>query len=158
MAEERSIEPEIEKLCSLWAELSEGIYSLNESGISSLRNFLIDLDEEEIAEAMRIASNKLAASDIENRYKYFCGICHNMIRQKSGDDSDEIFNKARYYFRKQGAGSGFLHEPQLRLFARRYSLEQIKEAIDVAFSHGRDNYWNAVCVALADITGDEIEI
>lgn len=148
----------ITELMEHWESLSDNRFTLKYSARKSLVEFLDALGESEVLDAMEIAAERFGTDKIEGRFKYFCGICHNKIREVSGDSSNEVFNKARYYYRKQTSGSGYFRAPQLRLFSRRYPLCTIKEAIDVAFSCRRGNYWNAVCTALADITGDEIEI
>lgn len=150
------IDKSVKKLAALWSELCDRKFSFSDKGLSSIRGFLNKLSEDEVIKAMHIAADRFGIDEIENRFRYLCGICHSKIRQNEGDTSDEVFNKARYYYLKQK--SGYFREEQLRLFSRRYSLQQIKEAIDVAFSQGRSNYWNAVCEALAEITGDDIEI
>jgi len=148
----------VEELHEHWKHLCDNQYTLKYSARKSLAKFAEALGRDEVIDAMEIAAERFSIDKIEARFKYFCGICHNKIRSKSGDPSDEVFNKARYYFRSQSSGSGYLREPQLRLFSRRYSLDTIKQAIDIAFSCRRGNYWNAVCEALAELTGDEIDI
>ena len=157
-AESVSEEGPISELVKHWELLADNRHTLSSKDCLSLQTFVDALGEDEVVEAMDIAADRVSTDHIENRFRYFCGVCHSKIRTKSGDTSDEVFNKARYYFRKQSSGSGYLREQQLRLFSRRYPLSTIKEAIDVAFSCRRSNYWNAVCEALADITGEDIEI
>ena len=148
----------LSELSEFWSSLCEDKYSLSKEGLSSVRSFLKKLPSSEIKGAMEIAADRFNnINDIEKRFQYFCGICTTKITALEGDKSIEVFNKARYYFLKQRRGSGYLVEEQLRVLSRRYSLETIKEAIDVAFSAARDNYWQAVCDALSDITGDTIE-
>lgn len=138
-----------------WSSLCENQFVLNENGLSSVRNFLRNLTPMEVKEAMSIASHSV--EDIEERFRYFCGVCRNKIAEKTGDTSRQTFKKVQRYFLKQRRGSGYHKEHQLREFCRVYPEHILIRAIDIAFSKGRANYWRAVCEALEEITGDEID-
>lgn len=138
-----------------WASLCDDKFVLNENGLSSVRSFLSKLTPMEIKEAMSIASHSV--DDMEDRFKYFCGVCHNKIAEKSGDTSRQIFKKVQRYFLNKPRGSGYHNEYQLRELCRLYPENILIRAIDSAFSRGRANYWRAVCEALEELTGDEID-
>jgi len=158
LLEQKEAEAEVlQELNKHWASLCDNKYELNESGLESLRNFLKNLVPLEIKEAMSIAANNIPTNKIESRFKYFCGICHNMIREKSGDTSWRTFKEVQRYFLNKPRGSGYHKEDQLREFCRIYPKEILIRAIDIAFSKGRSNYWQAVCEALEEFTGDEVE-
>lgn len=103
---------------------------------------------------MGIAAEKIPVERIEDRVKYFYGICHNKIRAKSGDTTYRTFQQVQKYFLKQPRGSGYHNESLLREFCRKYPKQLLIRAIDIAFSQGRHNYWEAVCEALEDIVGE----
>jgi 5-methylcytosine-specific restriction endonuclease McrA len=138
-----------------WASLCDDKFLLSENGLSSVRSFLANLTPMEIKEAMSIAAGSV--EEIEARFKYFCGVCHNKTAEKSGDTSRKIFKKVQRYFRNQTRGSGYHNEHQLREFCRIYPERILIRAIDMAFSKSRPNYWRAVCEALEEITGDGID-
>lgn len=71
---------DLKSLSKIWSELSDNKFSLNETGEQSLNNFLKYLEPDEVYEAMIIASEKIESSLIEDRYKYFCGICWRKIK------------------------------------------------------------------------------
>lgn len=68
-----------------WIKLADNEYQLTESGINSLLKFLSHgLDEHQIKEAMDMAAAKIPQIErIEERWRYFCGICGTAIRQPS---------------------------------------------------------------------------
>jgi len=144
----------LRELDEYWSSLCDGRYVLSESGLASLSNFLKNLAPLEIKEAMSIAVDKIPTNNIESRFKYFCGICHNKIREKSGDTSWRTFKEVQRYFLNKPRGSGYHREDQLREFCRIYPKETLIRAIDIAFSTGRSNYWRAVCEALQELTGE----
>lgn len=147
----------LQELNEYWSSLCENKYVLSEKGLLSLSNLLKSLVLLEIKEAMNIAANKISQDDIGNRFKYFCGVCHNKIREKSGDISWRTFKEVQRYFINKPRGSGYHREDQLREFCRIYPKEVLLRAIDKAFLEPRSNYWRAVCEALKELTGDEIE-
>lgn len=57
--------------------------SVNKNWFHSIKKFLEKLDADEVIEAAEIAAERTADPDIY-RFKYFCGICHNKIRQSHG--------------------------------------------------------------------------
>jgi len=145
----------LQEINDYWASFCDGEFILNEDGLSSVRRFLTRLTPMEVKEAISIAA--IAVEDIEDRFRYFCGVCHNKIAEKAGDTSRRTFRQVQRYFLNQRRGSGYHKEHQLREFCRVYPQDILIRAIDIAFSKGRANYWRAVCEALEEITGDEID-
>ena len=77
-----------EKLSEIWSDLAENKYGLTESGIASLKRFLTYLPPQDIYEAMIVASEKIVEADkIEDRFKYFCGICWSIIKGKRASNA-----------------------------------------------------------------------
>lgn len=156
LAEQKAREEQIlQDINDHWASLCGNKFVLNENGFSSVRRFLDKLTPMEVKDAMSIAA--YSVEDIGDRFKYFCGVCHNKIAEKSGDTSRRTFKNVQRYFLSQPRGSGYHREHQLREFCRVYPEHILIRAIDIAFSKGRPNYWRAVCEALEEITGDEID-
>lgn len=145
----------LQEINDYWASFCDGQFILNEDGLSSVRRFLTKLTPTEVKEAISIAAN--AVEDVEDRFRYFCGVCHNKIAEKAGDTSRHTFRQVQRYFLNQRRGSGYHKEHQLREFCRVYPKDILIRAIDIAFSRTRENYWRAVCEALEKITGDEID-
>ena len=141
-----------------WSNLSDGKYVLNDHGISTVKKFLKKLTPLELTEAMEIAAERVSVDNIEGRFKYFCGVCHNKIAEKSGDTSRRVFKEVQRHFLNQRRGSGYHREYQLRQFCRFYPKETLIRAIDIAFSERRSNYWKAVCDALAELTATKPDI
>jgi len=146
----------IEELDEYWSGLSGNKYNLNLSGIDALKRFLKFLTPAEIKDSMEIAAARIPATQLESRFKYFCGICHNKKGEKTGDLSRKTFRSVQKYYLSQRRGSGYHKEYLLKRLCGRYTEEILKEAIDAAFSEGQLNYWEAFCAALANLTGDEI--
>lgn len=70
-----------ERLSEIWSDLAENKYALTESGITSLKRFLTYLPPQDVYEAMIVASEKITDLErIEERFKYFCGICWSAIK------------------------------------------------------------------------------
>lgn len=60
-------------------------FVFGEGRARSVREFLKKLTEAEIVDAMEIAQGRIAATSMENeekRWKYFCGVCWNKIRDR----------------------------------------------------------------------------
>lgn len=87
----------LSNLMNQWIELSEGKYQLSESGANSLQIFLSKgLTEEEIFEAMQIATNKITNHErIEERFRYFCAICWIKIRGSFHMQNNEKIEKRK---------------------------------------------------------------
>lgn len=145
----------LQEINDYWASLCDERFILNESGLSSVKRFLAKLTPMEVKEAISIAAN--AVEDVEDRFKYFCGVCHNKVAEKAGDTSRSTFRQVQRYFLNQSRGSGYHKEQQLREFCRVYPKDILIRAIDIAFSKRRENYWRAVCEALEEITGNKID-
>lgn len=146
----------IEELVDYWASLCDHRYRLNTDQQSSLGNFLKKLTPLDIREAMSIASQRVRQDPGEGRFRYFCGICHNKISEKTGDSGRRIFGEVLRYYRSQRRGSGYYKEHILKQLCSRYAKDVLIEAIDIAFSQHRGSYWKAFCEALSEVTGDDI--
>jgi hypothetical protein len=147
----------IEELGEYWSLLCDNQYELNEHGLESLKKFLVHLVPFEIRESMDIAADKIPNENIGERFKYFCGICHNKIREKSGDTTWIFFNEIKNYYLNKPRGSGYYKKDKLKEFCRTYDKEVLIRAIDIAFSEPRPSYWRAFCEVLEDLTGDSLE-
>lgn len=78
---EIQIQKETNLCCLIWSILSDHKFELSNTGKKSLVLFLRTLKYSDVTSAMRIASRKIPNEDeIEERYRYFCGICWNCIR------------------------------------------------------------------------------
>jgi hypothetical protein len=67
-------------------------YVFGSARIPSIRTFLKHLAPAEILEAIDIAFARLPLTNRDTDYKtfkYFCGVCWNMIRQKNGTDKTD---------------------------------------------------------------------
>lgn len=54
-------------------------YTLNESGLISVRRFIESLGKDVVVDAMEIACNRMAWKD-HRIFRYFCGVCWKRIR------------------------------------------------------------------------------
>ena len=81
---EKMLDRKVDKLSKIWAELWNDRYTLNLRGRSTIKMFLKHLPESEIEEAMYIATGKIS-NDIENCYKYLCGVLHTKKRTLYGE-------------------------------------------------------------------------
>jgi len=53
-------------------------FELTPAGVKTIRRFLVDLSQEDVAEAMMIALSRIP--DGEQTWRYFCGVCWNRIK------------------------------------------------------------------------------
>ena len=81
------------KLVSIWEELTDFKFTLSEIGRESLHNFLKRLPPEDIYEAMVIAADRIPTEKIQERFKYFCGVCWTRI--KNDNEPTNIIYKKR---------------------------------------------------------------
>lgn len=151
---------EVAFLANHWCySVCDGQSSLTEAGLETLRRFLKSLTMDDLTEAMDIAERKQIAGS-EGRFKYFCGVCHNMIRDKTGDTSRRDYQEIERYYLNKGKTTYF-REDRLRDLVKRYSKEQLKEAIDYGFRNMAafdvGSYWKAFIYALEELTGDQID-
>lgn len=91
----------VDRLAAYWNEAAlRGYWHLSDYGKASIGRFLGPMVEEEIMQAMDIAITRMpfpnidpkwsktgakwkAASDlIDRRFRYFCGVCHNVLRER----------------------------------------------------------------------------
>lgn len=77
---ERKYNKIVDNIADYWSEIWNNHYSLNHRGRSSIKTFLGFLEPEEIKESMDIARCKI--DNIEECYKYFCGIVYTKRKQK----------------------------------------------------------------------------
>lgn len=131
----------VNKINKAWLDYSDNKYELNDSGLSTIRNFLRSLTSSEIIEAIEIASKRIPITQIEQRFKYFCGICHNRIAQKNGDNSKLLYNKVKQIWKSQKRGSGYFTDYQMKEICATYDEQEILDAIQETFSQRRGNYW-----------------
>lgn len=132
----------VEFISSYWCKHSDNTYVLNDNGKKSIKKFLEKLKIDEILEAIDIASIKLNNIDkIEERFKYFCGICHNKISTNKTDEKlsyRQICKKWQSYNR----GSGYFKEREFKEIYELYSEVEITNAMDLCYSSGSSSYWN----------------
>lgn len=155
---ERNKQKLLSRLNNYWADLCDKKYVLNETGLKSLWRFTQKLSTQEITEAMDISAKRIKGKsehDIEGRFKYFCGICHNKIAVKSGDEARLRFQEIeRYYLSKRK--THYYVKYRLRQIAEDYEKETVLEAIDIALGERQGNYWEAFCDALESLAGEEV--
>lgn len=139
-------------LANYWSELTENEYSLSTKGKISLKYFLKSFTIQEIKDAMEISTK---IDDVNQRFKYFCGIMHNKKRAK---DDPDFFEIVRYWKSKQ-KGSGYYKNEGLEVLVKGkeemghqpHSTEESKEVIDVIFSKPRKSFY----ATLIDYLNDE---
>lgn len=78
----RKINREIAILSKRWNDLWDGRFSFNEQGKASLRKFLAKLDYIELLKNLDIAKVNIHTDDPEHVFKYFCGICWRIIKER----------------------------------------------------------------------------
>lgn len=131
-----------------WESLSDGENCINEHGRTSVKRFLQDLSLAEVKQAMDIAFSK-KITDSEARFRYFCGIVHNMIAERNGDSVSVLIRRAKAYFQSKPRGSGYFVEHKFREYAERFDYPVLKKAIDETFSMPRGNYFASLCEILS---------
>ena len=60
-----------------WLQISPRIYTPN------VHLFALRLPPEKLIEALWVAQTRIPEGDL-GAFKYFCGVCHRMIREQSG--------------------------------------------------------------------------
>jgi hypothetical protein len=105
---------------------------------TSLKKFLNKLPLHEVKTSMDLAVSKFGFDNddekdqmSEKTIKYFCGICWNKIRERE-DPYFQAFRDLKKYWEYQPRGSGYLPDKTLNLWLRKYSIEEIKDAMDEA--------------------------
>ena len=131
-----------------WENKCYNEFSLNEYGEQTIRKFIKYLTVSEIKDAIDIASQKLPISKIEERFKYFCGICHNRIAEKKGDESRILYRKIKSVWLSKPRGSGYFKDYQLKEICSIYSEKEILAAIEETFSERRGSYWQSFLTIL----------
>ena len=159
MKEGIPLDANITKLLKYWRALPGGC-TLDDEQISSVLTFLRILPAEEIMEAMDAAGRKVGGDKCVGRFRYFCGICHNKIDDKTGNKYRRVlklFAEMQEYFLSKGRGSGWHNEDELLELCQRYPRHVLINAIDLACARGRESDWRAVVDAVEKITGDNID-
>jgi len=149
----QKIRKDLAELNNLWSELCDDQFMLNENGLRSLRRFLVFFTKEEIKKAIKIASEEIVLGenpqkDIEDRFRYMCGILHNWRREKQNPLLYELIRYWKTMSIKKHRGIGFYKEKSLIEALSRYSMEEIKRAMDIALSERRNSYFRAFCELL----------
>jgi len=84
MADKNEVEIDhVEKLNTIWSELTGDVFELSDSGKNSLRNFLKYLPPSDVYEIMIMASERIPENTedgVNQRFRYFCGVCWNTIK------------------------------------------------------------------------------
>lgn len=81
----------IKHCTNIWEYYAENKYTISDSGKCSLNLFLDNLSIEDIEEFMWLATCKIPdLSKIEDRFKYFCGICWRTIKKDYPYSTEEI--------------------------------------------------------------------
>ena len=80
-AKRQRIEDECLEVVEVYERFNEG-FTLSQSGLVSVRNFIEKIGVHEVIEAMELA---YSAGNVRrgNEFKYFCGICWNKIRESA---------------------------------------------------------------------------
>jgi len=139
-------------LSDYWSELTENEYSLSATAKITLKNFLKTFTIQEIKEAMEISTK---IDNIEQRFRYFCGILHNKRLEKNDPELHELIR----YWKNKEKGSGYYKREGLEVLLKGreesghypHSLEDAKSAIDVVFAKSRSSYYGT----LVDYLNDE---
>lgn len=76
---ERDNKKYINEVSEYWSSIHNDQYSLNEKGLRSIKYFLKHLTVFDIKDAIEIADARLI-QNIEQEFKYMCGILHNWIK------------------------------------------------------------------------------
>ena len=76
---------ELNEIKDYWELLNNHNYSLSKGGMTSIKRFIYRGSSlEDMKLAMDMAVEKVPETDIEGRFKYFCGIIWKTLEQDSG--------------------------------------------------------------------------
>lgn len=101
---------------------------------NSLKRFFQYLPKKEMIDAMSYACSRI--KDKDKSINYFCGICWNKIKAKI-DPNYNTEQEIRKYWQYQPKGSHYLDDRKIKEWLNKYSIEEIKIAMDKA-----RGYWN----------------
>lgn len=144
-SKDKTLKNAVNKLSKYWLKLTEHKYELNENGKGTLIDFLQFFSVEELKRAIQIAFSKPFLKNVEDRFKYFCGIIQNWKSDKFDSGERSILKRAKTYFQNKPRGSGYFVDDKFKRYASIFDWEIIKAAIDETFSQGRSNYFQALC-------------
>jgi len=89
MSETNQLSNEVKSMHLLWVHFADNKYRLTNSALKTLQFFLNELDQETVENAMETSFNKIPQNNrIEERFKYFCGVCWCAIKGK-GDSNEK---------------------------------------------------------------------
>ncbi|NLJ38093.1 MAG: HNH endonuclease [Candidatus Atribacteria bacterium] len=138
--QERKIQKNIQTIKDYW-HLIDGKTEISEYGEKSIRTFLKSFSVKEIQEAINISSK---IEDSNQRFLYMCGVLHNKEREKKYPGLSEIIS----YWRKLPKGSGYYRLNSLEEAIERYSIEEIKQAMNEAIKEPQSSYFRKFCEIL----------
>lgn len=151
-SKDKNLKGAVKKLSKYWSKLTGYKYELSENGKGTLIDFLQFFSVEELKRAIHIAFSKPFLKNVEDRFKYFCGIIHNWKSEKFDSGERSILKRAKRYFQSKPRGSGYFVDHEFKKYASLFDWETIKVAIDETFSEPRSNYFQA----LRDILDNKI--
>ena len=134
----------LDQLNQLWSTRCDSKLSWSGDKLRSVREFLKFLTPHEVSEAIYITAEK-DLKDEEARFRYFCGICNNLIDEKIGRQDRMAYRRIKNHFLSYHR-SQWYRDDQMRIAAKEYSLEDVLEAIDRTISDGliTGGYWSTV--------------
>lgn len=112
---------------------TEGVFAPH--GRESIKRFLSIFPKQKILEAVGIAQKILNG---EHRFKYMCKILHNWRREQEGDFSHKQIWELKKYWQNQPKGTGYLDEKMIKEWLIKYSIEDIKAAMDLTKGYWRN--------------------
>ncbi|MFX1534097.1 MAG: RNA-binding domain-containing protein [Promethearchaeota archaeon] len=144
-SEDKTLKNAIKKLSDYWSKKADFKFVLTPDGKSTLRDFMQYFSVEELKKAMDIAFSKPFLKNIEDKFRYFCGIVHNWKSDKFDKGERSILKRAKSYFQSKPRGSGYFVEGRFIKYVSLFDWDTIKLAIDETFSEGRPNYFQTLC-------------
>jgi len=123
----KKTETDIDDIACKWNELYYREHDLSDKGLSDIRNLLKRFTKLEICEAMNLS---IRIESPEDRFRYMCGILYNW---KPTPDRE-----LKKYWKEQPRGSGYLPTWELQKWMRKYTIDEIKDAMDKARGYWTD--------------------
>ena len=126
------------QLSDYWSKKADFKFVLTPDGKSTLRDFMQYFSVEELKKAMDIAFSKPFLKNIEDKFRYFCGIVHNWKSDKFDKGERSILKRAKSYFQSKPRGSGYFVDGRFIKYVSLFDWDTIKLAIDDSFCKSGD--------------------
>ncbi len=78
----------VDEIAALWHEFSNNSSKLSPNERLSVRDFLEELSYDDVCKALEITASRLSGKPDEDRFRYFCGICWNKIKELKSSRAD----------------------------------------------------------------------